>query len=143
MFIESIADGQHVDRELWPLVFRTKPSMRLILVSDGIELAATTRTHGTLGGLEIEVHGDRCSLVSNGGLAGSVITLDVAVRNLALFGVGLPMAAAAGSRNPAVLLGLADRGRIAPGLRADLIELDHDFRVQKVMRGGIWIATSQ
>jgi N-acetylglucosamine-6-phosphate deacetylase len=139
VFIELIADGQHVDRAVWPLILRAKPATRLVLVSDGIELAATTRKRGTLGGLDIEVHGDRCTLVSNGGLAGSVITLDTAVRNLALFGVGLPNASAAASANPAALLGLGDRGWIATGLRADLVELDSGFRVQKVMRGGTWI----
>lgn len=138
VYAELIADGHHVDRLLWPLILRTKPWDRLILVSDGIELAGTPQEHGTLGGLAVEVHGDRCTLVSNGALAGSVIALDTAVRNLATSGVELPRIAAAASANPLALIGAKDRGRIATGLRADLVELDAGFSVQRVMRAGRW-----
>ncbi len=138
VYAELIADGHHVDRVLWSMILRTKPRDRLVLVSDGIELAGTPRERGTLGGLEVEVRGDRCTLVSGGALAGSVIALDTAVRNLALFGLDLPRVAAAASANPLALLGVDDRGRIAPGLRADLVELDESFRVRRVMRAGRW-----
>ena len=55
-------------------------------------------------------------------------------------GVPLPAAAAAASRNPLALLGISDRGRIALGQRADLVELDHDLGVRRVMRAGTWHA---
>ena len=139
-YTELIADGHHVDRALWPLVLRTKPADRLVLVSDAIELAGTSETRGLLGGLEVEVHGDRCTLVAGGALAGSVIALDTAVRNLAQFGLDLPRVAAAASANPLALIGVTDRGRIAPGLRADLVELDDAFEVRRVMRAGRWFA---
>ncbi len=138
VYTELIADGHHVDRTLWPLILRTKPSDRLVLVSDGIALAGTTQEHGSLGGLDVEVRGDRCTLVSDGALAGSVIALDTAVRNLARFGLDLPRVAAAASVNPLALIGVDDRGRIAPGLRADLVELDEAFNVRRVMRAGRW-----
>jgi N-acetylglucosamine-6-phosphate deacetylase len=60
------------------------------------------------------------------------------VRNLALFGLDLPRVAAAASANPLALIGVDDRGRIAPGLRADLVELDEAFNVRRVMRAGRW-----
>jgi N-acetylglucosamine-6-phosphate deacetylase len=138
VYTELIADGHHVDRLLWPLILRTKPADRLILVSDGIELAGTPHAQGTLGGLAVEVRGDRCTLVSSGALAGSVIALDTAVRNLARFGLDLPRVSAAASANPLALLGEHDRGRLAPGLLADLVELDEGFRVRRVMRAGRW-----
>jgi N-acetylglucosamine-6-phosphate deacetylase len=53
-------------------------------------------------------------------------------------GVSLPTAIAAASRNPLAMLGVSDRGRIAVGQRADLVELDDDLRVRRVMRGGTW-----
>jgi len=140
VYTELVADGHHVDRVLWPLVLRTKPWDRLLLVSDGIELAGTPQDHGSLGGLDVEVRGDRCTLVSSGALAGSVIAIDTSVRNLALFGVPLPRIAAAASANPLALIGVTDRGRIAPGLRADLVELDDAFNVRRVMRAGRWFA---
>jgi N-acetylglucosamine-6-phosphate deacetylase len=140
VYTELIADGHHVDRELWPLILRTKAANRLVFVSDGVDLAGTPEERGSLGGLEVQVQGDRCTLVSNGALAGSVIALDTSVRYLALFGLDLPRVAAAASANPLALIGVTDRGRIAAGLRADLVELDEAFNVRRVMRAGRWHA---
>ena len=72
-------------------------------------------------------------------LAGSVIALDVAVRNLVEAGVPLPAAVAAASRDPLALLGITDRGRLAVGQRADIVELDGDLSVRRVMRAGAWV----
>jgi N-acetylglucosamine-6-phosphate deacetylase len=137
-YVELIADGQHVDPAVWPIITRTKPAQRLLLVSDAVALAGTGDGRTTIGGLEIEVRGDRCTLVDGGALAGSVIALDTAVRNLVASGVALPLAVAAASSNPAALLGLQDRGRIAVGQRADLVELNEGLSVRRVMRGGRW-----
>ena len=72
-------------------------------------------------------------------LAGSVIALDTAVRNLVEQGIDLGAAVAAASANPAALLGATDRGRIEAGARAHLVELDDDLRVRRVTRGQGWI----
>jgi N-acetylglucosamine-6-phosphate deacetylase len=137
-YVELIADGHHVTEAIWPLILRAKPADRLLLVSDGISLGGTPARSGVLGGLEVVIEGDRCVLVNGGNLAGSIIALDTAVRNLARSGVALPRAVAAATREPLALLGVSDRGRLDPGLRADLVELDDDFRVRRVMRGGRW-----
>ncbi|HEX5825155.1 MAG TPA: N-acetylglucosamine-6-phosphate deacetylase [Candidatus Limnocylindrales bacterium] len=140
VYVELIADGEHVDRSLWPIITRTKPTDRLMLVSDATPMAGMGDGRVTLGGLEIEIHGLRVTLVDGGALAGSVIALDHAVRNLVAAGVGLPAAVAAASRNPLAMLGITDRGRIAVGQRADLIELDDGLNVRRVMRGSVWNA---
>jgi len=139
-YIELIADGHHVSEAVWPLILRAKPADRLILVSDGVSFGGTTARTGLLGGLEVVIDGDRCVLVDGGNLAGSVIALDTAVRNLAHSGLGLPRAVAAATREPLALLGVTDRGRLEPGLRADLVELDDNLHVRRVMRGGRWFA---
>jgi len=141
-YVEFIADGQHVDRMLWPIVTRTKPAERFVLVTDAISLAATDQSHGSIGGLAVEVHGDRCTLVDGGALAGSVISLDTAVRNLVRSGVSLPRAVAAATVHPLSLIGCTDRGRLAPGQRADLLELDEDLGVQRVMLNGEWVGAT-
>jgi N-acetylglucosamine-6-phosphate deacetylase len=138
-YVELIADGQHVDPSLWPIITRTKPVDRLLLVSDALALAGMGDGRITIAGLEIEVHGERCTLVGSGTLAGSVIALDTAVRNLVRHGATLPAAVAAASRNPLEMLGISDRGRLEAGLRADLVELDGGLAVRRVMRGGAWI----
>lgn len=138
-YVELIADGVHVDRALWPLITRAKPADRLLLVSDAISLAGTGDGRASIGGLKVEVVGDRVTLAGTDTLAGSVIALDTAVRNLVASGATLPAAVAAASRNPLTLLGETDRGRIAVGQLADLVELDGELRVRRVMRAGRWL----
>ena len=140
VWVELIADTLHVDPELWPLIWRMKPAERVVLISDGISLAESGRSRGMLGALEVRVDGDRATLVDGGNLAGSVSALDYELRNLVRHGVPLADAARASAANAAELLDLRDRGRLVPGLRADLVELDgQTFGVRRVMRGGEWI----
>ena len=138
-WVELIADGHHVHPALWAIIERTKPADRLMLISDAIPLAGMGDGRLTISGLDIEVRDGRCTLADGSGtLAGSVIALDTAVRNVVANGTLLPAAIAAASRNPLAMLGIDDRGRLAPGQRADLVELDDDLAVRRVMRGGAW-----
>ncbi|MFP5343408.1 MAG: N-acetylglucosamine-6-phosphate deacetylase [Candidatus Limnocylindria bacterium] len=137
-WVELIADGFHVDPALWPLIARLKPVDRLVLVSDAVALAGTGDGLGTLGGLAVEVRGGRVTLAGSDTLAGSVLALDEAVRRLVTAGIGLPAAVAAAGRAPLALIGVTDRGRLAAGQRADIVELDDDLRVRRVMRAGAW-----
>lgn len=139
VFVELIADGIHVDADVWPLIARLKPRGRLLLVSDALAVAGTAEGRGHIGELVIEVRDGRATLAGTSTLAGSVIALDSAVRNVAAAGVPLADAVAAASRNPLELLGVTDRGRLAEGQRADLVELDEDLSVRSVMRGGTWV----
>lgn len=140
VWVELIADTLHVDPELWPLIWKLKPAGRVLLVSDAIALAGSGATRGRLGELEVRVEGQKVTLVEGGNLAGSVTALDLAVRNVARAGIPLTEAVRAAAADPAGLLGLNDRGRLAPGLRADLVELDAaSFSVRRVMRAGEWI----
>jgi len=138
-YVELIADGIHVHPTLWELITRLKPVDRLLLVSDAVPLAGTGDGRGRIGSLSVDVDGWRCTVVGTDTLAGSVIALDTAVRNVVATGVQLPAAVAAASRNPLALLGITDRGRIAVGQRADLVELDDGLVVHRVMRRGMSI----
>jgi N-acetylglucosamine-6-phosphate deacetylase len=142
VYVELIADGLHVERSVWPIILRAKPPGRLILVSDAIGLAGTGEGRMRIGELEVEIRDGACRLVSDGRLAGSVIALDTAVRNVVASGVSLPLAVRAASRNPLELLGVSDRGRIATGQRADIVELDDQLNVLRVMRAGRWHAVA-
>jgi N-acetylglucosamine-6-phosphate deacetylase len=139
-YVELIADGHHVDRSLWPIITRTKPADRLMLISDAIPNAGMGDGRATIGGLEIEIVGGRVTLVGTTTLAGSVIALDDAVRNLVRSGLPIPVAVAAASRNPLAMLGIHDRGRLAVDQRADLVELDDELQVRRVMRRGEWLS---
>lgn len=138
-YVELIADGNHVHPALWPIIRRTKPADRLVLVSDALPIAGTHEGRGVVGGLEVEVRDGRATLLGTSTLAGSVIALDSAVRNLVREGVPLPAAVAAASANPAALLGETDRGHLAVGMRAHLVELDDDLHVLRALRGRGWV----
>jgi N-acetylglucosamine-6-phosphate deacetylase len=139
VWVELIADGHHVDPALWRIIERTKPADRLMLISDALSMAGMGDGKLTISGLEIEVRDGRCTLADGSGtLAGSVIALDTAVRNVVRSGTTLPAAVAAASRNPLAMLGITDRGRLALGQRADVVELDGELAVRRVMRGGAW-----
>lgn len=146
--VELIADGHHVHPGLWPIVARAKPADRLVLVSDALAAAGTVPEGGvgstTIGGLAVEIRGGRATLAGTGGagggtLAGSLIALDDAVRNLVGAGIPLPRAVAAASTTPAALLGAGDRGRLAVGALAHLVELDDRLRVRRVTLGERWL----
>jgi N-acetylglucosamine-6-phosphate deacetylase len=92
----------------------------------------------SIGGLAVEVSGTRATLAGTSTLAGSVIALDTAVRNLVAAGSGLDAAILAAASNPAALLDAADRGRLEAGRRAHLVELDDELRVRRVTRGAGW-----
>lgn len=137
--VELIADGQHVHPAIWELIARVKPPDRLLLVSDAVALAGSGDGRALVGSVEVEVVEGRATLAGTSTLAGSVIALDTAVRNLVRSGVALPAAVAAAGRNPLAMLGVTDRGRIEVGQRADLVELGDDLQVQRVLRSGKWL----
>ena len=137
--VELIADGHHVHPAIWGLIARVKSTERLLLVSDAIAHAGLGDGRTIVGGLAVEAAGGRATLVGSTTLAGSVIALDTAVRNLVGSGMALPAAVAAASRNPLAMLGVTDRGRIEAGQLADLVELDDDLQVQRVLRSGKWL----
>jgi N-acetylglucosamine-6-phosphate deacetylase len=113
----------------------------VLLVSDAVALAGSGRTRGWLGELEVRVDGDRVTLVEGGNLAGSVSALDLEVAKAVGAGIALGDAVRAASTNPATLLGLTDRGRLAVGLRADIVVLEAaSLGVREVFREGSRIA---
>lgn len=136
VWTELIADGHHVHPGLWPLVTRLKPAARWLLVSDAIAPAGTGASSATIGGLDVEIAAGRATLAGGMALAGSVIALSDAIRNVARTGVPIPAVVAAASANPASLLGLTDRGTIAVGHRADLVAFDDALDVDRVWVGG-------
>jgi N-acetylglucosamine-6-phosphate deacetylase len=93
----------------------------------------------TVGGMEIDIVDGRCTIWGTSTLAGSVIALDTAVRNLVRHGSSLPAAVMAASANPLEMLGVGDRGHLEAGQRADLVELSGDLAVRRVWRSGsVW-----
>jgi N-acetylglucosamine-6-phosphate deacetylase len=133
---DIIVDGIHVDPSVVRLFLRAKGEDKAILITDAI--SATGMPGGTysLGGFEVKVKGDRCEL--EGKLAGSVLTLDRAIRNVMdLAGWKLQRAVKLATLNPAKLLGISDqRGMLAPGRRADMVVLTMQGKVAHTILAG-------
>jgi len=109
-------------------------------------MAAAGRADGryALGDLEVVVDGGVARVEGTSTIAGSTATMDLLFRSAAgdLSDPALLRATAQTAGNPARLLGLTDRGRLAPGTRADLVALDATrLEVRRVMRAGAWVTT--
>ncbi|HST47226.1 N-acetylglucosamine-6-phosphate deacetylase [Jatrophihabitans sp.] len=139
VFVEMINDGVHVHDALTRLVARVAPE-RLIFITDAISAAGIGDGEYTLADQTVRVSaGNAWSEADR--LAGSTLTMDEAVRRAVhQVGLGIEQAVAAAATTPARLLGLADEcGAIRAGLAADLVVLDADLRVRRVMVGGDWL----
>ncbi len=136
VFCELIADGVHSHPAVFRLLLKMKGVENIILVSDAMRGACLGEGKWDLGGQKVTVYGPQATL-ADGTLAGSVLTLDLAMRNYAS-ATGLPLweASRLVSENPARLLGDRERGRIEPGYRADFVLLDERWRVLKTFVEG-------
>jgi N-acetylglucosamine-6-phosphate deacetylase len=133
---DIIADGIHVAPEVVKLFLRAKGLERSVLITDA--MAATGMPEGTyqLGPIQVEVKDGRAT--SNGSLAGSVLTLDRAVRNVTEFaGWSLQNAVRAATLNPARAAGLAACGQIAVGAEANFVVLNSAGEVRRTFVRGI------
>ncbi|HEY0178074.1 MAG TPA: N-acetylglucosamine-6-phosphate deacetylase, partial [Dokdonella sp.] len=127
-----IVDGHHVHPAALRVALAAKPSGKLMLVTDAMPPVGAASDTYVLAGATITCRDGRCE-TADGVLAGSALDMAGAVRNtVATLGVALEEAARMASTYPAEFLGLADsHGRIAVGMRADLVELDAAFNVRR------------
>jgi N-acetylglucosamine-6-phosphate deacetylase len=111
---------------------------KLVLVSDAIAAAGLADDSYQLAGRDVVVKHGEARLADDGCLAGSTITMQDAVRRaVTVAGLPVAVAAAAAATNPARVLGIDNEcGWMAAGLAADLVLLDDDYRVQRVMTSG-------
>jgi N-acetylglucosamine-6-phosphate deacetylase len=133
-FAELILDLHHVHPTSFLAALAAKPQ-RLSLITDAIRACGAGEGESELGGLPVRVEGGTARL-ADGTLAGSVLTLDQALRNATGVGVPLHVASRLASAVPASYLGLSDRGVLRAGLRADVVVLDGDLQVVEVVIGG-------
>ena len=133
-----IADGVHVHWDVLRLAWRAKPRGTLFLVTDAMApVGAPDAGVIRIGNETVRTVGG-CLRLADGRLAGSLLNMGQAVRNCVMHaGIPLADALAMAAAYPADFLGLGEsRGRLAPGLRADLVWLDDDLRVRATWIGG-------
>jgi N-acetylglucosamine-6-phosphate deacetylase len=133
---DIIADGIHLDPTIVKLFARAKGPDQSVLITDAISATGMPDGRYRLGSFEVDVREGKC--LADGKLAGSVLTMDRAVRNLARFAEwDLPQAIAAASRNPARVARLANKGILAVGADADFVVLNHEGNVSRTFVGGV------
>jgi N-acetylglucosamine-6-phosphate deacetylase len=140
---EVIADGVHLHDTVIRLAGRVTGPGRLVLITDAMAAAGMPDGSYRLGSVHVDVTGGVARLAGNdepGAIAGSTATMAGVVRHAIAAGLPVTEAVAAASTTPARVLGLAGRtGALRPGLQADLVVCDEDFRLRAVMRHGQWL----
>jgi N-acetylglucosamine-6-phosphate deacetylase len=132
--VQAIVDGVHLAPETAKLAWLASRG-RFALVTDAIAAAGLPDGEYRLGDREVEKRGLEVRL-ADGTLAGSVLTMPDAIRNLVGLGAGLPEAVGAATRVPAELIGRPELGRLLPGTPADITILDEDLTVQATYVAG-------
>jgi len=132
---DIIADGIHVAPEVVQLFLKAKGIERSVLITDATAAAGMPDGAYQLGPLQVEVKDGKCT--ADGKLAGSVLTMDRAVRNVMQFaGWSLQDAVRAATLNPARATGLPQHGKLVPGAEANLVVLSPNGEVRKtIVRG--------
>jgi N-acetylglucosamine-6-phosphate deacetylase len=132
--VQAIVDGVHLAPEVALAAFRTARE-RFCLVTDAMAAAGLGDGTYRLGSREVYVEGMAATL-ADGTYAGSVLSMDAAVRNLAALGAGETEALLAATRAPARLLARPGLGVLAPGAPADVVVLDDRLEVRATLVGG-------
>jgi N-acetylglucosamine-6-phosphate deacetylase len=133
--VEVICDGVHLARDTVALVVAAAGE-RFVLVTDALSAAGAGPGTYHLGEMELSVV-DGVARRADGTLAGSVLSMADALRNVIEAGATFEQAVAAATSRPAALLGRADVGRLTPGARADIVVLDEALTVTTTLLGGV------
>ncbi|MGA7441604.1 MAG: N-acetylglucosamine-6-phosphate deacetylase [Candidatus Sulfotelmatobacter sp.] len=133
---DIIADGIHTAPEIVKLFMNAKGIERAVLITDAIAAAGMPDGTYQLGPIQVEVKNGRCS--SDGKLAGSVLTMDRAVRNVVQFAEWrLEDAVRTATLNPAQAAGLAHHGHLTPGAEANFVVLGPGGEVRRTIVRGV------
>ncbi|MFT8871250.1 MAG: N-acetylglucosamine-6-phosphate deacetylase [Sporolactobacillus sp.] len=139
LYAELICDGRHVCQEMVALAYRLKGSERMILITDAMRAKGLPEGTYDLGGQAVHVK-NGLALLNSGTLAGSVLTMDQAMRNMMTYAdAKLEDVIRMGAENPADQCGVKNRkGSLQVGKDADIVVLDaHNQPVLTLCRGAI------
>lgn len=135
---EIICDGVHIHPATVRTTFKMMGEDRMILISDSMRAAGMPDGQYTLGGQDVNVKGNKATMVLDGALAGSVTTLPDCVRTVVKeMGISLETAIACATINPARSLGIdALYGSVEQGKKADLVLWDENLQLVHVIKDG-------
>jgi N-acetylglucosamine-6-phosphate deacetylase len=132
---DLIVDGIHVSPPVVQIFLQAKGKDRAVLITDAISATGMPDGHYRLGPIEVDVKDGKCT--SGGSLAGSVLTMDRAIRNVTQFAKwSLKDAVRAASLNPARAADLGSLGALTPGAPANFVVLSSAGEVLKTIVAG-------
>ncbi|WP_433213608.1 N-acetylglucosamine-6-phosphate deacetylase [Dactylosporangium sp. CS-047395] len=137
---EFVADGIHLHDGTLAFAASVTGPARAALITDAMAAAGMPDGTYDLGGQSVEVADGVARLTRDGAIAGSTLTMDRAFRRAVGAGLSLTAASRMASGTPARAIGLSDAGELREGAQADLVLLDEDLNVQRVMRAGSWVS---
>jgi N-acetylglucosamine-6-phosphate deacetylase len=140
LFAELICDGIHNAPEMARLWWKAKGPKLALLVTDAMSAAGMPDGEYQLGGFTVQLAHGRAT--ANGVLAGSVLTLDRALRNFVEFtGATVDQGLRALTTNPAAMSGLGDRaGSLAVGQPANLVAVNAEGALVASIHRGMIVA---
>lgn len=142
LYTELIADFFHSTKESVKIALDCKGKEKLVLISDSTEAKYLPAGNYYLGSTPI-VSDTNVAKLLNGTIAGSVLRLDKALRNISsISNISFVDAIRLASFNPASNLRLTDRGEIKEGYYADFVIMDKDFNVYATIVKGKLVYTS-
>lgn len=128
-------DEVHLHPAIIRLMHRLKGPEGMVLITDALQAMGMGDGEYVFGGHHVTVT-EGIARLKDGTLASSTVTMNQALRHTVETGISLKDAAQMASSTPADILGLSDKGKIAPGFAADLVLLDDEFHVQWTMIDG-------
>lgn len=144
VYCEAICDGRHLHPASVRLLLKCKGWDRVVAVTDSIMAAGLPDGNYKLGVNDVVVEDGDAKLASDGTRAGSTLTTGQALKNLVKFtGEGPEKVLPLLTENPADLLGLPRKGRIAPGCDADFVVLGEDLTVLRTIVDGRTVYTAE
>lgn len=134
---EIIADGKHLPPELIRMIYKIKGNDGIVAVTDSLSLAGTDVKTGRMSQTDFIIEDGVCKLLDRSAFAGSIATADVLLRVLTGEAC-IPIANAIKliTVNPARVMGLSDKGELAPGKDADIVVFDDGVCIKAVFVDG-------
>ncbi len=136
IYCEAICDGIHLSPSAIRLIYNMVGNDKMVMVSDSIRCAGLPDGETLSGGLTVYIKDGQARL-ADGTIAGSTAKLFDGVKNVIKFGIKIEHAFKMATINPAKAVKIDDvTGSIAEGKRADLLVLDKDLNLKKVIVNG-------
>lgn len=134
--VEMIVDGFHITEEMVKLAYNAKGADGIELITDAMRAKGSPEGESELGGQKVIVK-DKQARLSNGSLAGSVLTFIDAFKNMIAFtGCSIKEAVKMSSYNQAKEFNLSSKGELKPNFDADMIMLDKNYTLKQTILGG-------